>query len=269
VTPDILLQHFHTAANAQEQKLLTCFYELEAVENLFYAIIVEENGKYKFAYASRSIERLTGYPLSKFSYHEGSPFFYSITPPQYRDLVLEQEVYYLKKARQPDFNPAHPFIIEIDGALQRSDHHVLRVRMEAIVLEFTRERHPKLGINAWQIIDGLSEESLLTSRLKIESILRSLHKIHLLTTPKVQPQKYSIDDPIRLSYPLYDFDNLTKQEYRVLKLLADGLSSKEIADKLFISINTVETHRKHLLQKFKAVNMAEMIKKATKLFWLE
>ncbi|PTB92327.1 DNA-binding response regulator, partial [Marivirga lumbricoides] len=42
---------------------------------------------------------------------------------------------------------------------------------------------------------------------------------------------------------------LSKREKEVLKLLMEELSSKEISEKLFISVNTVETHRKNILLK--------------------
>ncbi len=44
-------------------------------------------------------------------------------------------------------------------------------------------------------------------------------------------------------------ENLSERETDVLKLLVEGLSNKEIADKLFISIHTVITHRKNISQK--------------------
>jgi DNA-binding CsgD family transcriptional regulator len=42
---------------------------------------------------------------------------------------------------------------------------------------------------------------------------------------------------------------ITHREQEILELIAYGLSSKEIADKLFISIHTVLTHRKKILKK--------------------
>ena len=42
---------------------------------------------------------------------------------------------------------------------------------------------------------------------------------------------------------------LSPREKEVLSLLADELTSKEISEKLFISVNTVETHRKNILLK--------------------
>ena len=44
-------------------------------------------------------------------------------------------------------------------------------------------------------------------------------------------------------------EQLSDREIEVLKLLATGLANKEIADKLFISIHTVVSHRKNITQK--------------------
>ena len=52
---------------------------------------------------------------------------------------------------------------------------------------------------------------------------------------------------------------ITKREVEVLDLLSRGLSSKDIAEKLFISANTVEYHRKQLLRKTESHNVAELI----------
>lgn len=58
---------------------------------------------------------------------------------------------------------------------------------------------------------------------------------------------------------------LTRREKEVLELIADGMTTQEIADKLFISSATVETHRKNLLVKLEAKNVAAMVKIAAKL----
>lgn len=55
---------------------------------------------------------------------------------------------------------------------------------------------------------------------------------------------------------------LTTREKEVLELIAEGLTNNEIAQKLFISISTVDTHRKNLLAKFEAKNIASLIKAA-------
>lgn len=55
---------------------------------------------------------------------------------------------------------------------------------------------------------------------------------------------------------------VTKRESEVLNLLAKGLSSAEIAMMLFISIQTVDSHRKSLLNKFKVNKTVNLIAKA-------
>lgn len=55
---------------------------------------------------------------------------------------------------------------------------------------------------------------------------------------------------------------LTERELEVLKLLGEELTSKEIAEKLFISERTVETHRKNLLRKTNSSGTVGLIKYA-------
>jgi DNA-binding NarL/FixJ family response regulator len=57
---------------------------------------------------------------------------------------------------------------------------------------------------------------------------------------------------------------LTKRENEVLALVASGRSNKEVADDLFISIKTVETHKTNILEKLGLRNTAELVKYAIK-----
>jgi len=58
---------------------------------------------------------------------------------------------------------------------------------------------------------------------------------------------------------------ITRREKEVLELIAEGMTNNEIAQKLFIGITTVDTHRKNLLTKFNAKNTALLIRIATQL----
>ena len=55
---------------------------------------------------------------------------------------------------------------------------------------------------------------------------------------------------------------LTRREKEILALIAQGLTNNAIADKLFISTTTVDTHRKNLLAKFNVRNTATLIRQA-------
>lgn len=58
---------------------------------------------------------------------------------------------------------------------------------------------------------------------------------------------------------------LTRREKEVLELIAEGMTNNVIAQKLFISPTTVDTHRKNLLAKLKAKNTASLIRMASQL----
>ena len=56
--------------------------------------------------------------------------------------------------------------------------------------------------------------------------------------------------------------NLTRREKEILKLIAEGLITSGIAEKLYISPLTVETHRRNLIQKFEVNNTASLVSMA-------
>ena len=57
---------------------------------------------------------------------------------------------------------------------------------------------------------------------------------------------------------------LTTREIEILKLIAEEFSNPKIAEKLFISIRTVDTHRRNLLEKLAVKNTAGLVKYAIK-----
>lgn len=80
----------------------------------------------------------------------------------------------------------------------------------------------------------------------------------LLNPSKKANGSFEIDtDTVQLS-------KLTEREVDILKLIAEGLSNKEIGDQLFISHRTVDTHRTNLMKKLEVHNIAGLIKFAIK-----
>lgn len=61
---------------------------------------------------------------------------------------------------------------------------------------------------------------------------------------------------------LTQLPKMTRREKEILKLAAEGLTIAQIAEKLFISPYTVESHRKNLMDKFEVNSMAAAIKLA-------
>lgn len=58
--------------------------------------------------------------------------------------------------------------------------------------------------------------------------------------------------------------SLTRREVEILKLCAMGASNREIAEKLFISVRTVESHKNHIMTKFDLKSNLELLKFALK-----
>lgn len=95
-----------------------------------------------------------------------------------------------------------------------------------------------------------------------EEILKALASV-------VRGKKYMNPDIIdKLMSGNSGFDNaqirLTKRETEVLKKIAKGNNNPEIAHKLSISVRTVETHRRNLMQKLKAKTVVELLRQASK-----
>ncbi len=89
-----------------------------------------------------------------------------------------------------------------------------------------------------------------------------VHAIHVVFAGKT----YLSFDAAQAVKPDYGNNNgrrhtrLTKREKEILLLIADGYTNPEIAEKLFISATTVDSHRKNLLAKLKARNSAMLVK---------
>ena len=55
-------------------------------------------------------------------------------------------------------------------------------------------------------------------------------------------------------------ENRTRRELELCRLLADGLSTKEAAEHLAISVKTAETHRARVMKKLRAKNVTDIVK---------
>ena len=86
---------------------------------------------------------------------------------------------------------------------------------------------------------------------------------HLLKedTYWVHFEKYNEDEKISRFYSKDNTSNyaISSREKEVLSLIAKGMDSKDVAEQLFISIETVKTHRKNMINRFKAKDTSSLI----------
>ena len=79
-------------------------------------------------------------------------------------------------------------------------------------------------------------------------------------------QKIVLGSPdFQLDHATLERLGISKREQEVLELMAQGLSNQEIADKLFVSVNTIKTHSSNLFQKLDVSRRTQAIQRAKEL----
>jgi LuxR family maltose regulon positive regulatory protein len=74
--------------------------------------------------------------------------------------------------------------------------------------------------------------------------------------------------PADQARPEYRVEELSARELIVLQYMATSLSNQEIARELYLSVNTVKTHVKHVLRKLRATSRVEAVERAQALHYL-
>lgn len=69
----------------------------------------------------------------------------------------------------------------------------------------------------------------------------------------------------KMSYQEELYSKLSNREREVFQMIAEGLSTKEIAEILYVSISTVKTHRSNIMEKLQMDNLSQLIKFAIEL----
>ncbi len=119
-------------------------------------------------------------------------------------------------------------------------------------------RDNKLGIKniVYKNVDRDELFSSIQATLKNKKFYsEEIIDLHL----EINENKYSLDEP----------KNLTSSEIEIVRMIANGLTTKEIAIKKYISSHTVSTHRKNIFKKVGVSNASELIIHAIKAGWID
>jgi DNA-binding NarL/FixJ family response regulator len=114
--------------------------------------------------------------------------------------------------------------------------------IKLIILSTYNEDHlvdkaKQVGVNGYLLKNSSKEDLLQTIRLVMNN---------QSAFPYLEPKKENIFD--KEDNFLKQF-NLTKREMEIIQLLKKDQTNQQVADQLFLSIYTVETHRKNIMQK--------------------
>ncbi len=87
----------------------------------------------------------------------------------------------------------------------------------------------------------------------IDSFKKRKHGYHYYVGNDFSNFRYPDEELLAIGNPLSD------REFEIVRLIESGLSSEEISEKLFLSVHTVNTHRRNILDKTRKDTMAELI----------
>lgn len=241
----------NTASNIKEESklIIARFKEFAGISNhIAPTTFLVDYSRKKYVYLEDTCLSIIGNP-AKYYYKEGLKGFWDQTHPVdfaiINEKVFPYNINFIKtkpNEKYSDFVFSHNFRMykpggELVNLLQRSSFVPGSINgTPAGVIGFVFDiTHFK---NDTTIVHTIEETTIKDNKLLIKPILKKI---------------YPIDEHNGLSA-------LSKKEIEILKMIANGNSSKQIAAELQISVNTINNHRKNILAKTNGKNIAALIK---------
>ena len=173
-----------------------------------------------------------------------------------RGLQFLEEINTIEEAAIVILDLGLPDISGIEIAKKVSEHCK---KIKVIVLSANNDQQSiseaiKAGVSGFLAKDCSKEEFL-----EALQVVSSGEEYYSQSISKIMQKAYS--SSLRIEE---DLKSLSEREIEVIKLVSEGLSYKEIGDKLCISSRTVESHRHKILEKLKLKNNIDIVKYAVK-----
>jgi DNA-binding NarL/FixJ family response regulator len=175
-----------------------------------------------------------------------------------------QELLYFLLTKKPD-------ILLMDITLPKMSGIVIT---EKITNEYPEIKVIMLtaSVNEKSISDSFKAGAMgyLPKNIKPEELINAIREVHngieyiSKSISKEILGKYLKKSKTIISKQLKNDHELTKRELEIIELFSEGFSYKEVASKLNISYNTVESHKKNIFEKLKINSIVELVKYAIK-----
>ncbi len=163
------------------------------------------------------------------------------------------------QAEQPDLVLLDVNMPEMDGI--QTVEALRKVRSPLHILMLTISQHEEDLMSAIR----MGADGYLLKNTEPEDLRRSILRVaegEGALSPEVTG---TVMRALARQSEVSDQQKLSDRELEVLACLADGLTTSQIASRLFISENTVKTHVRHILEKLEASNRTEAVSKAIQL----
>lgn len=199
----------------------------------------------QFEYVSPGVTSVLGYEPEEVDIHH----FLEIMHPDDKPYFLEFERRITEFFRALPFEKIAKYKMQYDFRMRRKDGSYVRLLHQAVQIEYDET-------NYYRTLDIDTDITHIKPRgIPCFSIIGL----------DGEPSYFNITGDLALSP---SDDPFTPKEREVLKLIVASYSSKEIAEMQFISLHTVNTHRKNILRKASARTPQELIRKAFEEGWV-
>jgi DNA-binding CsgD family transcriptional regulator len=229
---------------------------LDAVEDSSVALYDLYQGKYVFL--TSSFKFLLGYDRSE-ALGQGPEYFYRRMPEDDLEMVLDTVARTLRFLYGLPAQERKDYKLGFDFRIARADGRLVRLLQQVVVLELDARG------NIWLV---LAVHDLLAGDSTAEPSRRSVRNLRngrsYLFAAEEEAGADAADAAGGASGAAAR-PELSRREIEVLGLVAVGLASREIADRLYISTATVNNHRQRILAKTGARNSSEAVRYATRL----
>jgi DNA-binding CsgD family transcriptional regulator len=202
--------------------------EFSRNENSLKAIF--DNQYFKLLDISDNVEAMSGYTKEEIYRNNILPFFNAIDPTHIQFPVEIVRWYvHIYGILPPETNHI-AFKSSIGGIkVKRKDGKDLRILIRYVPLELDGNGVPKMGIISLDDITHLIKGDFYWFRTEYAEPINV--QFHTFSTDKKNHKN----------------DIISEREKDVLRLIAEGIESKEIGERLFISTNTVDNHRRNMI----------------------
>jgi LuxR family maltose regulon positive regulatory protein len=155
----------------------------------------------------------------------------------------------------------------------RRIERMIEIKISMAIMHQKKDNHEKGVSNLMEAMELASEENLISMFLynieDINGLLEDLYKRQATSRNRISKEfirkfKLMVEN-MQKRISAFSNSELSARELDTLKLVGENLSNQEIADKLFISLNTVKTHLKNINLKLEVDNRTKAVLKAKEL----
>jgi DNA-binding CsgD family transcriptional regulator len=264
-SPSSLRKYFASSPHPAKAELDALLDTIHWHTDYFSYIAHIPSGRY--FHVSPSFETLTGFTKEELE-GKNVAFFTEHMLPEDLLKAMEEQVEFFREPLMPGFDFDYPQINQFGGRLRTPDNQVISCLGCATTLKYlpTKEMENSLVMAFIETNDEQRNSFLIK---QASDLLKRTKQLYAQIYPRSILQAIDKGPLTELVFEVDPKHPLTRQEKIILNKIAQGETTKKIATDLSISINTVETHRKNMLIKLESKNVAELVKKASKLYWLE